>query len=1236
MMTATVRSAALVALMDRLILKSGGVRSEATIQSDVRMLLLDPELGLADDDLEVQLEAQVGGGRRIDVEVGCTVIEVKKSLASPAVVSAAVTQLAGYVESRTAELGQRYVGILTDGHLWIAFHEVDGDLREATRLTAAIGAPGASALLRWLEGVLATKRAIPPNPQEIAARLGANSSSHALDQSTLAALYGDGRDLPTVALKRDLWANLLRSALGTQFTNSDELFLEHTLLVNSAEIIAHLVLGLDVERLSPATLLSGDQFTIAGLHGVVDRDFFDWVLEVPGGGGFITALARRLARFDWSKVDHDVLKVLYEEVISAETRKALGEYYTPDWLANRVVSQVVTDPLNQRVLDPACGSGTFVFYAVKRYLAAAEESGMSLTDAMAMVSSRVMGIDLHPVAVALARVTYLLALGRDRLNAPERGSLSVPIYLGDSLGWDQREDLLSVNQLVIPTEVGDQILSGELRFDDHLLTNSATFDSLVQSLVDESRRAVGKATNKLSEGTVRRLAIAERDLPALNANFVRLKQLHEARRNHIWSYYIRNVARPAWLARDENRVDVLVGNPPWLSYRHMTDAMQKRFKSLAQDRHFWHNETTATHQDLAGLFVARAVERYLKSGGWLAFVVPNSVIDRDYWSGFRQGRFDGANVRFGPSWDLRRIRPHLFPRGSAVIFATRDPKEARMPTDALIWTGRAPHRHASIDTAGLLQQHMGQLSIGSVDDERSPYAPRFTQGAILVPRFMFRVEPTPTSALGVPAGRASVKSKRSVSEKPPWKGLPDLTGMVETEFLWPTILGEQVVPFRVLNAEQFVIPLTQKGQVLSGNDPRIDRYPGLATWIRQAEDIWIAHASAKMSLADQIDHMTKLTQQIPASSIRVAYAASGMHVAAALVTDPRIIIDSSLYWAAVPTEAEGRYLVGVLNSPIVTRLVRPLMSYGKDERHIHKHVWKLPIPIYDSSNQSHIEISRLSADLREEIATQIFRSDNFVTTRRDLRTFLDASDLGRRLNDLVGELLDVKPTAPATIATTSAESAPRLIRTTSTALDLLPADVEIDVDCEFDKEGRVYLWGALVTTANHPDPSYHAFGSADVDLDERAIAAEFHTWLTEQLAESASGDARWYFYGAVEALHLRRILGHVVEPVLAKSTDLLNEVIRPNFYAPRGYGLKLLAPAAGAVWRTDGARGDDTLKWIVDARDGEQAAWTRLVQYNEDDTKATRRLRLAVAQSPTGWTLTLQSTDGPPTSNQPV
>lgn len=492
------------ALMDRLINKAGAVRAEATIQADVRSLLLDPYLGLAEQSLDVQLETLVGNRRRIDVEVGCTVIEVKRSLGTPAAVETAKAQLTDYVVTRSNEVGQRYVGVLTDGKLWIAYHEVDRSLREATRITATPGDAGGEELLRWLEGVLATKRAIPPTPIEIAERLGANSSSHALDYSTLVALYADGRDLPTVRLKRELWAKLLRGALGTQFIDSDELFLEHTLLVNSAKTIAHFVfLGLKAEQLAPATLLSGDQFALAGLYGVVDRDFFDWVIEVPGGNGYVVALARRLARFDWSSVDHDVLKVLYESVIPAETRKTLGEYYTPDWLANRMVSEVVTDPLNQRVLDPACGSGTFLFYAVKSFLAAADDAAISLIDAMALVSSQVMGIDLHPVAVALARVTYLLAIGGDRLNS-RRGTLSVPVYLGDSLGWNQRDDLLTLDYVVIPTEADDTLLAGELRFPDHLLANSKNFDDIVQALVDESARAVGKNTNRLSEGTVRR------------------------------------------------------------------------------------------------------------------------------------------------------------------------------------------------------------------------------------------------------------------------------------------------------------------------------------------------------------------------------------------------------------------------------------------------------------------------------------------------------------------------------------------------------------------------------------------------------------------------------------------------------------------------------------------------------------------------------------------------------------
>src|ERR1035438_1125273 len=106
------------------------------------------------------------------------------------------------------------------------------------------------------KGVLATTHDIAPTAQNIEERLGAGSSAYKLDRATLATLYEQNRKNPAVEIKRKLWTKLLLSALGTQFKDEDDLFIDHTLLVNTSEIIAHAVLGLQVQSLSPTSLLS--------------------------------------------------------------------------------------------------------------------------------------------------------------------------------------------------------------------------------------------------------------------------------------------------------------------------------------------------------------------------------------------------------------------------------------------------------------------------------------------------------------------------------------------------------------------------------------------------------------------------------------------------------------------------------------------------------------------------------------------------------------------------------------------------------------------------------------------------------------------------------------------------------------------------------------------------------------------------------------------------------------------
>lgn len=1000
------------------------MRSEATLQADVRQLLLEGDLNLDENDLSVDLEAQVGDGRRIDVEIGFTAIETKKDLRSAKILKDAEKQLEGYVRTRTDQVGQRYVGILTDGADWRAYSLTSDNFVLVSRFEAKQRTAPAN-LLIWLEGVLATSEGIKPTPEVIEGRLGADSVSHKLDYATLAALYEEHKELPTVKLKRDLWARLLRSALGAQFQDTDELFIEHTLLVNTAGIIAHSVLGYDVRQIPPATLVLGQLFEQSQIYGVVESDFFGWPIEVPDGEDFVRLAARRLSRFDWSSVEHDVLKVLYESVIAPETRKKQGEYYTPDWLAEKIVSDVVTAPLNQRVLDPSCGSGTFLFHAVRRFLDAAEAEGRPLGQALDEVSDYVAGIDLHPVAVSLARVTYLLAVGHNRLRSPERRQIRVPVYLGDSVQWQQRTDLFDHGHLVIRTGTGDTLYERELRFSEHLLKDAGRFDRLVNDIADRAANPSRVAGSKPPLSSLFRvLAIEDKDdQEQITAAFTLLCDLVDEGRNHIWSYYVRNLARPMWLSMAEHRVDVLIGNPPWLSYRHMPTDMQNLFKEMSQSRNLWRGDEVATHQDLSGLFIARAVQQYLTEGGSFAFVVPNPVLDRPYWKGFRAGDYPDPNepvrVQFMGSWDLRRLRPHFFPRGSAVIFGQRisatvgdsaiDNAPVPLPKTTQRWTGKIPPTaHDWAQVQGWVTRGIAELRYVGEDLISSPYRTRFWQGATIVPRVLFFVQQQEAGPLGLGGGRVRVRSQRSSTEKPPWKDLSALEGVVEAQFVRPVLLGENVLPYRLLAPRKAVLPIEGTTTLLYGEHDHLERYPDLAKWWRVAEDVWMANRSSeRLTLLERLEFHRGMSTQLPGTPLRVVYGKAGMHVAAALVDDPSAVIDHKLYWGTVSSREEGMYLCAILNAPALTEIVRPLMSYGKDERDIDKAVWQLPIPQFDGGNAAHQRLAGIGAAESQRVASLVLdESKNFVKLRQVIRAVIVDSPDGEELDQLVRLLLE--------------------------------------------------------------------------------------------------------------------------------------------------------------------------------------------------------------------------------------
>ncbi|WP_307811054.1 TM0106 family RecB-like putative nuclease [Tomitella cavernea] len=192
------------------------------------------------------------------------------------------------------------------------------------------------------------------------------------------------------------------------------------------------------------------------------------------------------------------------------------------------------------------------------------------------------------------------------------------------------------------------------------------------------------------------------------------------------------------------------------------------------------------------------------------------------------------------------------------------------------------------------------------------------------------------------------------------------------------------------------------------------------------------------------------------------------------------------------------------------------------------------------------------------------------------------------------------------------------------------ADVEVDVDMESYQEHGAYLWGTLLTDAG-VDLGYRPFATWDpVPTDDEARSfAEFWTWLMRlrdgALAEGRTFAAYCYSQNAENKWLLgsaTRFQGYPAVPPVEEVRAFIEsdhwvdifEYVGENFVSPRGRGLKVLARFAGFDWRDDDAGGEASMAWYRAAvgLDGDAPAHdqrTRVLEYNEDDVRATKALR---------------------------
>jgi hypothetical protein len=146
-------------------------------------------------------------------------------------------------------------------------------------------------------------------------------------------------------------------------------------------------------------------------------------------------------------------------------------------------------------------------------------------------------------------------------------------------------------------------------------------------------------------------------------------------------------------------------------------------------------------------------------------------------------------------------------------------------------------------------------------------------------------------------------------------------------------------------------------------------------------------------------------------------------LAACRIEDERAVIDHKLYWAAVDTPAEGRYLCAILNSQALSDAVAPLQARGQhNPRDFDMHVFALAFPTFNESDSLHQHLATLGEE-SEAVAAAVDLDPawQFQKARRVTREALREHGVANEVDAAVADLL--RPAVAAVVGADAAAAA---------------------------------------------------------------------------------------------------------------------------------------------------------------------------------------------------------------------
>lgn len=738
----------------------------------------------------------------------------------------------------------------------------------------------------------------------------------------------------------------------------------------------------------------GGMLKLFNIFNFLEGDLFSWYLSAWDEDieGVVREMVERLDEYnpgtmsEEPEVSRDLLKRLYQELFPKKVRHDLGEYFTPDWLAEHVLNELEYegDP-DKSLLDPACGTGTFLVQAITRIRKWYEDNRENVpygeSELVKKILNNVIGFDLNPLAVMAARTNYLIAI-RDLIHYVDR--IELPIYLSDSIMVPSEYGELfssageAISQLGVkelPTSVGRFLVPTEIANDRNAL---ARYTEILEKSVSR-----GDSSNVFIK------RCQDEDLPVKEENlhielYDKLVKLDEDNKNGIWARIIKNYFAPLFI----EPVDYIAGNPPWVNYENLSPEYQKitepvwNYYNLFLEKG-WRGRFAKGNADFSMLFTYSCLDNYLKPSGRLGFVITQSVFQaKDSGTGFRRFQINDSHLQIKKVDDMVALKPFEANNRTAAFTIDLTNQSLEYPIEYIEWRLK-PKAKVSTDMSlpEVLQETKRENKFAwPIEDKTSPWVilskglsadtiHKITRGrrfyrawkgsdtrganAIFWLRILkkhnndFLVENTPDLA----------KKKANLVQK-----------KVEDDLVYPLLRGKEVSKWRV--KPELAILFPHQGEAAIPQDELKRRWPKTYDYLKEFYDFLKSRKMYDLGFRELEFYSLFKTGDFLISPYKVVwkYIASGLICSVvgkksdSNFADKVIIPDHKLVITSFDEPNEAHYVCALLNSTPARYVVKCYAVKTQISTHVHEFV---KVPKYKKSNTIHYRLNELSQQAHE-------------------------------------------------------------------------------------------------------------------------------------------------------------------------------------------------------------------------------------------------------------------------------